>query len=142
MATNQAIDGRWKVNVPVPSAVTVGMPILIGTLSGVVLSLQPIAAGVGNYTTATVDLGEDCYNLTVIAQSQLSPASAAQIRPGDELFASGTYDSVTNVTYSLTIDKTRGNVPFGNSLDGVAAGVTNASCRVRLKDGGSGAYAS
>jgi hypothetical protein len=142
MATNQAIDGRQHINVAVPTAVTVGMPILIGTLAGVVLALQPIPAGAGSYTTATVDLGEDCYNLTVVGQSQLSPNSIQQIKPGDELFASGTYDATTNVTYSLTIDKTRGNVPFGNSLDAVAAGATNTTCRVRLKDGGSGAYAS
>jgi len=142
MATNQAIDGRWHINVPVPSAVTVGMPILVGTLSGVVLALQPIAAGQGSFTTATVDLGEDCYNLTVIGQSSQSPNSVQAIKPGDELFASGTYDATTNVTYNLTIDKTRGNTPFGNSLDAVGAGVTSTSCRVRLKDGGSGPYAS
>lgn len=144
MATNQAIDGRWRINVLVPSSVTVGMPILIGSsggiLSGVVLCLQPIPTP-GSPATATVDLGFDCYNLTVIGQSTQSPNSVHQIKVGDELYASGTFDSSTNVTYNLTIDATRGNVPFGNALTGVAAGVTNTSCIVRLKDGGSGAYA-
>lgn len=141
MATNQAIGGRWRINVPVPSSVTVGMPVLIGTLAGVVLALQPIPTP-GSPTTATIDLGWECYNLTVIGQSSQSPNSVHQIKPGDELFATGTYDATTNVTYNLTLDATRGNVPFGNSLSAVAAGVTSTSCIVRLKDGGSGAYAS
>lgn len=141
MATNQAIDGRYHINVPVPTAVTVGMPVLVGTLSGVVLSLQPIPTP-GTPTTATIDTGDDCYFLTVIGQSTQSPNSGQQINVGDELFASGTLDATTNVTYNLTIDKTRGNVPFGNSLTQILAGVTNTSCVVRLKGNGSGAYAS
>jgi hypothetical protein len=140
MATNQAIDGRWRINVPVPSSVTVNMPVLVGTLSGVVLSLQPIQTP-GSPTSATIDLGADCYNLSVSAASTQSPVSGETVLPGDELFASGTYDAVTNVTYNLTLDKTRGNVPFGNALDGITSGQT-ATIRVRLKDGGSGAYAS
>lgn len=139
MATNQAISGRWHINVAVPSAVTVGMPVLVGTLSGVVIALQPLPTPTSP-TTATIDLGEDCYFLSVVGQSQLSPNSVAQINVGDELYASGTLDATTNITYNLTIDKTRGNVPFGNSLTQVLAGVTNANCLVRLKDGGSGQY--
>ena len=67
-----------------------------------------------------------------------------EINPGDELFASGTLDSTTGITYSLTIDKTRGNCPFGN-YEGpgpILSGVTNTSAMVRLKVGGSGPYAS
>ncbi len=141
MATNQAIRGRWHINVPVPSSVTVGMPVLVGTLSGVVLALQPLPTPTSP-TTATIDLGDDCYFLSVIGQSTLSPNSTHQINVGDELFATGTLDTTTNVTYNLTIDATRGNVPFGNSLTQVLAGATNANCLVRLKDGGSGAYGS
>jgi hypothetical protein len=140
MATNQAIDGRWHINVPVPAAVTVGMPVLVGTLSGVVLALQPIPTPLSP-VTATIDLGEDCYFLTVIGQSTQSPNSIQQIKPGDQIFATGTYDATTNVTYGLTLDKTRGNVPFGNVLDGIAAGVTSTTCRVRLKGDGSGVNA-
>jgi hypothetical protein len=141
MATNQAIDGRWRINVPVPAAVTVGMPVLVGVLSGVVLALQPMPTPLSP-TSATIDTGDDCYNLTVIGQSSQSPVSGLAIQPGDELFASGTYDATTNVTYNLTIDKTRGNTPFGNALSSVASGVTSTTCIVRLKDGGSGPYAS
>jgi hypothetical protein len=141
MATNQAIDGRWHINVLVPASCTVGMPVLVGTLSGVILALQPIPTPTSP-VSATIDTGADCYNLTVIGQSSQSPVSGLAINPGDELFASGTFDATTNVTYNLTIDKTRGNTPFGNALSAVASGATSTSCIVRLKDGGSGPYAS
>lgn len=140
MATNQSIAGRWHIKVPVPAAVTVGMPVLVGQLSGVVLALQPIPTPLSP-VTATIDLGEDCYYLTVIAQSTQSPVSGLGIKPGDELFASGTYDATTNVTYNLTIDKTRGNTPFGNALEALASGLTDTSLNVRLKGNGSGPYA-
>ena len=140
MATNQAIDGRWHINVLVPAGCTVGMPVLVGTLSGVILALQPIPTPTAP-VSATIDLGQDCYNLSVAGNSTQSPVTAEGVNPGDELFATGTFDAVTNVTYNLTIDKTRGNVPFGNALSAVAPGAT-VLCIVRLKDGGSGAYAS
>lgn len=141
MATNQAIDGRWMINVLVPAACTVGMPVLVGTLAGVIVALQPIPTPLVP-VSATIDTGRDCYNLTVIGQSSQSPVSGFAVKPGDELFASGTLDTATNVTYNLTIDKTRGNTPFGNALGSVASGATNTALTVRLKDGGSGPYAS
>ena len=78
------------------------------------------------------------YSLTVIAQSTASPVSNLQINPGDALFASGTLDAATGVTYNLTIDKTAYNCPFGN-YEGpgpILAGVTNTQAAVRLKVGG------
>jgi hypothetical protein len=140
MAQNQAISGRYHINVPVPAACTVGMPVLVGVLSGVILALQPIPTPLVP-VSATIDLGDDCYTLTVVGQSQLSPTSGFAVALGDELFASGTYDPTTNVTYNLTLDKTRGNTPFGNALSAVASGVTSTTCVVRLKGGGSGPYA-
>jgi hypothetical protein len=116
------------------------MPVLVGVLSGVVLALQPIPTP-GSPTTATIDTGDDCYNLTVIGQSTQSPVSGQALKPGDELFASGTYDAATNVTYNLTIDGTRGNTPFGNTLDAVGVNATKTNTRVRLKGNGSGPYA-
>ena len=131
MATNQAIDGRWHINVPVPTAVTVGMAVLVGTLPGVVLALQPLPTPTSP-TTATIDLGEDCYTLTVIGRSANSPLVTAAVKPGDPLYATGTYDSTTNITYSLTLDKNISGVRFGNSLSAVAAGVTSTTAVVRV----------
>jgi hypothetical protein len=128
-------NNRWF---PCPSAVTSGMPVLIGTMAAVALDAYDSSTG---GTTFNLD---GSFALTVIGQSQQSPNSVQAIAPGQELFASGTLDATTDVTYNLTIDVTRGNCPFGN-LDqntGIAAGVTNTSAVVRLKGGGSGPYAS
>jgi len=122
-----------------PTAVKSGMPVLIGTLAAVAIDDYNSSLG----GTAFVLMG--VYSLTVIAQSTQSPVSGLALNPGDELFASGTFDATTNVTYNLTIDKTRGNVPYGNYVpnDGtiVASGATKTSAPVRLKMNGSGAYA-
>ena len=123
-----------------PSAVTSGMPVLIGTLAAVAIDAYDSSLG-----GTTFELS-GTYGLTVIAQSQLSPISGLQVNPGDELFASGTLDTATNVTYNLTIDKTRGNTPFGNydpvGGSAILSGVTNTYAGVRLKENGSGPYAS
>ncbi len=127
-------NNRWY---PCPSAVTSGMPCLIGTLAGVAMDAYDSSTG---GTTFCMD---GTFSLTVIGQSTQSPVSGLQVNPGDELFASGTLDSTTNVTYNLTIDKTRGNTPFGNYDYGtvILSGVTNTAAPVRLKVGGSGPYA-
>jgi hypothetical protein len=113
------------------------MPVLIGTLAAVAMDAYDSSTG---GTTLCLD---GTFALTVIAQSTQSPVSGLLLHPGDELFASGTLDATTNITYNLTIDKTRGNCPFGN-YDGpanIASGVTSTTAPVRLKVGGSGAYA-
>lgn len=116
-----------------PSQVTTGMPVLIGTMAAVAMdSYDATLQG----TTFCFD-GD--FALTVVGQSTQSPNSAQQINPGDELYASGTLDAATGVTYNLTIDRTRGNCPFGNYMGStqIAAGATNTSAAVRLKIGGS-----
>lgn len=128
-------NNRWF---PCPSAVTSGMPCLIGEIAGVAMDAYDSSTG---GTTFCLD-GD--YALTVIAQSTQSPVSGLTVNPGDELFATGTLDATTNVTYNLTIDKTRGNTPFGNYTGPTAlvSGTTNNNASVRLKVGGSGPYAS
>jgi hypothetical protein len=128
-------NNRWF---PCPTAVTSGMPVLIGTLAAVAMDAYDSSTG------GTTFMLDGSYFLTVIAQSAQSPVSGLQINVGDELFASGTLDAPTGVTYNLTIDKTRGNTPFGNyeGPSAILAGVTNTGAEVRLKVGGSGPYAS
>ena len=127
-------NNRWFA---CPSGITSGMPVLIGTMAAVAEDAYDSSTG---GTTFQLD---GSYALTVIAQSTQSPVSGLQINPGDEIFATaGTTDSTTGIGYNLTLDKTRGGVPFGN-LDQAAilSGVTNTSAVVRLKVGGSGPYA-
>jgi predicted RecA/RadA family phage recombinase len=127
---------RWY---PCPSAVTSGMPVLIGTQAAVAMDDYDSSTGGTNFML------DGSYNLTVIGQSTQSPNSNQSIAVGAELYASGTLDATTNVTYNLTIDVTRGNCPFGNleaPVAGISAGVTSTTAVVRLKVGGSpGPYA-
>ncbi len=127
-------NNRWYT---CPSAVTSGMPVLIGTLAAVAMDAYDSSTG---GTTFCLD---GTFALTVIAQSTQSPVSGLTLNPGDELYASGTLDTATNITYNLTIDKTRGNCPFGNYdyTTAVASGATSTNAPVRLKVGGSGPYA-
>lgn len=127
-------NNRWF---PCPSAVTSGMPVIIGGLAAVAMDAYDSSTG---GTTFHLD---GSFSLTVIGQSTKSPVSGLAINPGDEIFATGTLDATTNVIYNLTLDVTRGNIPFGN-LDqnaAIASGVTNTAAVVRLKTGGSTAYA-
>ncbi len=126
---------RWY---PCPSAVTSGMPVLIGTMAAVAMDAYDSSTG---GTTFQLD---GTYALTVIGQSTQSPVSGLAVAPGAEVYASGTLDATTNITYNLTIDLTRGNCPFGNfeGTTAITAGVTSTTAPVRLKIGGSpGPYA-
>lgn len=127
-------NNRWF---PCPSQVTSGMPVLIGTMAAVAMDDYDSSTGGTNFCL------DGDYTLTVIGQSQQSPNSVQAVNPGDELYANGTLDATTGITYNLTIDKTRGNCPFGNLTSAaISAGVTNTAAVVRLKMGGSpGPYA-
>lgn len=113
---------------PCPSAVTSGMPVLIGTMPAV--AEDAYDSGLGG----TVFWFDGSYALTVIAQSTQSPVSGLALKQGDLLFADGTLDATTNVRYNLTIDKTRGNTPFGNLEypQDVASGVTSTTAVVHI----------
>lgn len=131
-------DPRYNRFSLCPSAVTSGMPVLIGTVAAVALDAYDSTLGGTTFCT------DGDYSLTVIGQSTQSPVSGLQVNNGDELYASGTLDATTNVTYNLTIDKTRGNCPFGNYLgtSPILSGVTSTTAEVRLKISGSpGPYA-
>lgn len=126
---------RWY---PCPSAVTSGMPVLIGTQAAVALDAYDSSTGGTTFVLA------GSFSLTVSAASTQSPVAGVAINPGDELYAVGTYDATTGIEHTLTIDKTRGNCPFGNyeGITAIAAGGSSTNAPVRLKTGGSpGAYA-
>lgn len=112
---------------PCPSAVTSGMPVLIGRRPAVALDAFDSNRG------GTTFRFSGSFTLTVVGQSQLSPNANVAINPGDRLYASGTLDAPTNVTYNLTIDATRGNIAFGSlGNDSVAAGQTKTTALVKL----------
>ena len=123
-------NNRWF---PCPTQVTSGMPVLIGTMAAVAMDDYDSSTG------GTTFCFDGDYSLTVQAHSSQSPVAGQDVNPGDELYASGTLDATTGIQYSLTIDKTRGNTPFGNFVGTtkISAGVTSTSAVVRLKQGGS-----
>lgn len=120
-----------------PNTVTSGMPVLIGVRAAVALDAYDSTTG------GTTFRFSGTFSLTVIGQSTQSPVSGLAVNPGDELFASGSLDAATNVTTGLTIDKTRGNTPFGNlnQSTAIASGATSTTALVSLKENGSGPYA-
>ena len=116
-----------------PSTVTKGMPVLIGDMPAVAID------DYSSVTGGTTFCFEGVFALTVIGQSSKSPVSGLTIRPGDQLFATGTLDATTNVTTGLTIDATRGSIPFGmlfpvNALTAytVASGATVTNAPVKI----------
>lgn len=112
---------------PCPSAVTSGMPVLIGRRPAVALDAYDSNRG------GTTFRFSGSFSLSVVGQSQQSPVANIAINPGDRLYASGTLDATTNVTYNLTIDVTRGNIAFGSlGNDTVLAGQTKTTALVKL----------
>ncbi len=133
---NQLLPDGDAIFFPCPSAVTSGMPVLIGNIPGVAIDDYNSSSG------GTVFCLRGVYALTVIAQSSQSPVSGLDVNVGDELFASGTLDATTNVTYNLTIDKTRGHIPYGMFVGTtkILSGATSTTAPVKLNQSASGAH--
>ena len=104
------------------------MPVLIGQEAAVAMDAYDASTG---GTTFCLD-GD--FTLTVIGQSAESPVTNSAIGIGDKIYAVGTLDVATNVTYNLTLDKNSSNTLFG-SLQGpaIGSGVTSTTAVVRLK---------
>jgi hypothetical protein len=107
---NQLFSGTptSRRQVTLPNAVTSGEAILVGVLPGFALdNWQSIVSG------ATV-LFNGSFFANVTGQTAESPQTTHKIGFGDALYATGTTDGTTNVTYNLTIDANSNNTPFGN----------------------------
>lgn len=112
-------------------AIAAGTPLLIGGLPCVTLDSNQYAVG----APSVVCLFGGSFSLTVVGQSVESPQTTHKINPGDKLYAIGTLDAATNVTYNLTIDADVSNTFFGY-LDpqspSIAAGATDTNASVLL----------
>ena len=127
---------RRSVLLPASTTVVLapGTPLLVGGLPCVTLDGNQYAVG----APSVVCLFGGSFDLTVIGQSVESPQTTHKINPGDKLYATGTLDIATNVTYGLTIDANSGNTFFGY-LDpqspSIAAGATDTNASVLLPSG-------
>lgn len=137
---NQIADGKAAFFL-CPSGITSGMPVLIGDMPAVAVDAY------SSVTLGTSFVFEGVYALTVIGQSTASPNSPQKVLPGAQLFATGTLDTPTNITYNLTIDVTRGNIPFGMyfpvnafTAQSILAGATVTTAPVKLNPAASGPH--
>jgi hypothetical protein len=119
-----------------PTTILAGDPVLIGE-SGDLRALPAVALNDYDANTGgTVFLFDGTFLLTVHALSQISPAVGEAINPGDPLFATGTFDTPTNMTYNLTISATDGDQPFGRldpSGTTIASAATDTAAMVLLE---------
>jgi len=127
---------RRTVILPASGTVVIppGTPLLVGQLPCVTLDGNQYAVG----APSVVCLFGGSFDLTVIGQSAESPVTTHKINPGDKLYATGTLDATTNVTYNLTIDANSGNTFFGwldPQSPSIAAGTTDTSASVLLDKG-------
>ena len=115
-----------------PSTVLAGDAVLIGKIPAVALNnYNADTGGTEFYVNGT-------YLLTVIAASVISPFTGAGIKPGDNIYATGTLDTATNVTTGLTLSAATGGTLFGK-LDpqvgtAITSGSTDTQAAVRLGD--------
>ena len=91
-----------------PTTVVSGDPVLIGTIPGVALDSYQANTG------GTTFLCNGSFTLTVIAATVVSPITGRAVNPGDKIYATGTLDSVTNITTGLVLSKATGGTLFGH----------------------------
>lgn len=113
-----------------PSSIRAGDPVLIGSEPAVALDdYQSITGG-------TTFLMGGSFTLTVIGRTVVSPQTSAAIKPGSKVYAAGTLDSTTNITYALALDGVTTGVVFGyvdpQYTAGVASGATDTAAVVKL----------
>lgn len=113
-----------------PSTVRAGDLVLIGVEPACALNdYQAATGGATFYFNGT-------FSGTVVGSSSHSPYTPVAIKPGDQLYASGTLDSTTNVTTALLISVTTTDAPYGvldpSQTGGVASGTTDTSAYVRF----------
>ncbi len=106
-----------------PITIKAGDPVLLGNGTIPAFAVDDYQANYGGTTFYT----NGTYATTVVASTSESPIVGSAVKPGDELYATGTLDSATNVIYNLTIDKNSSNTKFGQ-LD-PQVGVTIASAQ-------------
>ena len=116
-----------------PSTVHSGDLVLIGSEPACALNdYQVNTGGATFYFSGT-------FSGTVQASSSHSPITGVAINLGDKLYASGTLDSITNVTTALWISADSSDTPFGyldpQAGTAMTSGTTNTAQAIRLSVG-------
>jgi hypothetical protein len=114
---------RRQVTLPAVSTLenASGVPILVGKMAAVTLDEYET-----NIDGATC-LFNGTFQLTVVGSSTHSPYTPVALNPGDKVYASGTLDATTNVTYGLLLTGDSSDTLFGfidPTGPGVGSGLT------------------
>lgn len=137
---NQLFTGsqtsRRFVTMPAAQAAVLiaGNPILVGKLGCVLLDTFQTNTG------GSTCLFGGAFSLSVVgASDEASPPTGLAIGLGDQIYASGTLDATTNVTYNLTLNGDNSKTLFGY-LDPqygtkITSGTTNTQAGVLLTRG-------
>jgi len=117
-----------------PSNIVSGDPVLIGGEMLPAVALEDYNATRGG----AVFRLSGTFALTVIAATVVSPITGSAVKQGDVIYATGTLDSTTGVTHTLTLSKATGGQKFGmyDSPTGITSGETSETARVRLREVG------
>ncbi len=115
-----------------PTTIKAGDPVLLGGTGGEpAFALDDYQSGLGG----TTFLLNGTFQATVVGSTSHSPYTPAAIKQGSPLYASGTYDATTNVTYDLFISATNTDSRFGNldpSYVAVGSGLTDTAAEVQI----------
>ncbi len=117
-----------------PTTVKSGDAVLLGSIPAFALDdYQAVSGG-------TTFLLNGSFNVTVVANSVLSPPTTHAINPGDKVYYDGgSLDTATNVTSGGTIDANSSTGKLFGNLDpngpGITAGTTSTSAVVEIVTG-------
>ena len=112
-----------------PTTVKQGDAVLIGVIPA--FALDDYQSNTGGATF----LQNGSFTATVVAATVISPQTGSQVNPGDQLYASGTLDTATNITTGLTISKASGGTAFGKldpSAPLITSGTTSTTATVEI----------
>lgn len=78
------------------------------------------------------------YRLSVYAATSVSPLVGSAVKDGDTIYAEGTLDAATGVTYNLTLSKDSDGHKVGTYDDQtpLTSGTLNTAAAVRLREVG------
>jgi predicted RecA/RadA family phage recombinase len=117
-----------------PASIVGGDIVLIGDSMLPAVALESYNATRGGATFRM----SGTFELTVIAATVISPPTGSEIKEGDTIYATGTLDATTGVTYGLTLSKATGGSKVGtyDSPTPQTSGSTSTTARVRLREVG------
>ena len=118
-----------------PTTIKAGAPVLLGNPSNGTVTPAFALDDYQSATGGTTFLLNGTFATTVVGSTSHSPYTGHQINPGDQLFASGTFDATTNLTYNLLITADSSDSPFGHldpSYVDVGSGLTDTAAEVQI----------